>query len=285
MKHITRKVNLPRNVLLAALPRKEYIDLFPSLEQVSLHENQVLYEAGRPMKYAYFPEQSLISLFATLSDGKRFEIAVIVNRGFLGVSLALASRISTQLAIVQIAGSAVPMEAKAFRAAFKRGGAFQQIVLSYIKYHLLTVSQAAICNYFHQLRTRFARSLLTIHDQVGSVEFLLRPESLSRMLGVTRSEVANTVALFRRKGLIEYKQGKIKILDRKRLELIACECYRTIEATIPAKAAEHIDGDWISRRHRRRGFPALQALRINKPGLAGTPLEMPLLESQFPLVH
>jgi hypothetical protein len=50
------------NSLLAALPRKYYQRLRAGLEPVTLKFGEVLYEPGDPIRYAYFPNDSLVSL-------------------------------------------------------------------------------------------------------------------------------------------------------------------------------------------------------------------------------
>jgi len=45
------------------------------------------------------------------------------------------------------------------------------------------------------------------------------------MLGTDRSEVTIAAGILRKAGLISYSRGKVKILDRKGLEEVACECY------------------------------------------------------------
>jgi len=48
------------------------------------------------------------------------------------------------------------------------------------------------------------------------------------MLGVRRATVSVTVANFQSAGLITYRHGRVKILDRSGLEAATCECYRAI---------------------------------------------------------
>jgi hypothetical protein len=51
-------------------------------------------------------------------------------------------------------------------------------------------------------------------------------EFISLMLGIRRVGVTTTAAEFKRRGLIDYRRGEIKILDRTRLIKEACSCYR-----------------------------------------------------------
>ena len=58
----TKQSNQPvTNRLLAALPKKEYRQLLPELEPVTLTFGDILYEPGEHLRHVYFPNNSIIS--------------------------------------------------------------------------------------------------------------------------------------------------------------------------------------------------------------------------------
>jgi hypothetical protein len=71
-----------------------------------------------------------------------------------------------------------------------------------------------------------SRWLLVCADRAGREELDLTQEFLSVMLGVRRQSVNVTAGLLQRAGLIAYRRGGIRIVDRAGLEASACECYR-----------------------------------------------------------
>lgn len=49
------------------------------------------------------------------------------------------------------------------------------------------------------------------------------------MLGTDRPSVSLAAADLQRKEIIDYTRGAVRILNRKKLEESACECYRVIQ--------------------------------------------------------
>jgi hypothetical protein len=90
------------------------------------------------------------------------------------------------------------------------------------------VSQSAVCNRFHTTEARLSRWLLVTRDRVGSDSFLLTQEFIAHMLGTPRTVVTVAANKLQDAGLIRYKRGHITILDPRRLEAAACECYGVV---------------------------------------------------------
>jgi Mn-dependent DtxR family transcriptional regulator len=54
-------------------------------------------------------------------------------------------------------------------------------------------------------------------------------ELIASMLGVRREGVTEAAGQLQQAGLIQYRRGHIKVLDRRRLEQRACECYAVVK--------------------------------------------------------
>lgn len=76
---------------------------------------------------------------------------------------------------------------------------------------------------------RCARWLLMTHDRVRADSFPLTQEFLGQMLAVRRASVNEVASELQEQGLIRYHRGVIEIVDRERLEELACECYQIIK--------------------------------------------------------
>lgn len=158
------------------------------------------------------------------------EVATIGNEGVVGLSAYLGDGRSSMEVFVQIPGEAVRMEAGVFRHELRSESAFLGIILRYAQAFLSQVSQSAACNRVHPINERCARWLLMSHDRVFGDEILLTQEFLAEMLGVRRAGVSRAVGLLKRRKVIDYRRGKIRVLDRLELERAACECYAFIRS-------------------------------------------------------
>jgi CRP-like cAMP-binding protein len=219
-----------RNHLLAVLPDEEYGRLLPHLESVPLPFMGVLYEGGETIKHVYFPDDGLISLLIVMDDETVREIGVIGNEGMLGIAVALGMKTATTRALIQLPGSAMRMKTDALRDELERGGALPNVLRRYSHALFTQVSQSAACVSAHVVDKRLSRWLLMTHDHAPGDEFEMKHEFLAMMLGVTRSVVTRAAGLLQMEKMIRYTRGRVTVLDRRRLEATACECYGVVKA-------------------------------------------------------
>jgi CRP-like cAMP-binding protein len=127
--------------------------------------------------------------------------------------------------MVQSPGTALRMDAQAFRDELERIPAFRTLLLRYAQVHHGQVARTAACNGRHHTDQRLARWLLMAHDRSQVDEFPMTHEFLSMMLGVRRAGITVAAGQLQRAGFIHYERGCIEIADRPGLESVACECY------------------------------------------------------------
>jgi CRP-like cAMP-binding protein len=222
------------NRLLATLTTKEYKRLLPKLKTVSLVLGEVLYEPGAVIKYVYFPNDSIISLIAKLSETSLLEVGMVGNEGMAGLAVFMGVNSSSTRALVQGAGTAMRMSSAAVRTEASQLGNFHHLLHRYSHSLLTQVSQSSACNRFHFVDARLARWLLMTKDRLGVEEFPLTQEFLSNMLGVRREGVSKAAGALQSGKLIRYSRGVITILNRRGLEAKSCKCYAIIKAETDA---------------------------------------------------
>lgn len=227
----TKKRNsLTENRLLAALSPKEFQELAPDLERVSLALTQVLYKPGDVIRYVYFPLDSLVSLLSAVDKRSTLEVGVVGNEGMTGIGIFLGVKTSRFQAVVQGAGLALRMNTSDLRRHSENNYRLKSLLQLYAHALLTHVSQSAACNRFHLVEARLARWLLATRDRLGKDEFQMTQDFLSNMLGVRREVVNKAAGNLQKRGLITYVRGILTILDNAELEAASCSCYEQIRA-------------------------------------------------------
>ncbi|OLE98124.1 MAG: hypothetical protein AUG75_00150, partial [Cyanobacteria bacterium 13_1_20CM_4_61_6] len=233
-RHILPKVTNPTgnlgNRILSSLPIQDYDRIASHLERIDLGSMEVLYDAQQPLEYVYFPESAIVSLLSVVTDGKAMETAMVGSEGMVGLPVFHGVAMPNERALVQTDGSAMRMRASAFVAAVEGCGDLQRLVHRFAEARTTLTSQSSACDRTHSVVQRCARWLLLTHDRAQSDEFGVTHQFLSQMLGVRRSSVTVAAESLRTAGAIEYTRGRVRVIDRERLEALSCECYPLIRA-------------------------------------------------------
>jgi len=216
-----------QNRLLEELPDSSFKRVRAECERVDLAMGDVLSEPGERIRYVYFPTESMISLVARAATNATLEAWLVGNEGMVGLPLLHRVRSKPLQVLVQRSGEALRMEAKTFMRMADTQRPLRRALGKYACSRLAQSAQNAICVSAHQIEARLARRLLMMQDRSHSDQFHATQESLASMLGVRRSSVTLLAILFQQKKLIKYNRGTLSILDRRRLEALACECYRS----------------------------------------------------------
>jgi CRP-like cAMP-binding protein len=218
-----------QNHILDALPPAERERLFPHLKLVTLPLGSVLYESGDAQRHIYFPITAIVSLLYVLKDGASAEIAVVGNDGAIGIALFMGGATTTNRAIVQSAGTAYRMTRRRLKQEFDRHGEMLHILLRYTQALITQMAQTAVCNRHHSVDQQLCRWLLLSLDRLDSNKLTMTQELIANMLGVRREGVTEAAGKLQKVGVIEYRRGKITVLDRPQLEALSCECYEVVK--------------------------------------------------------
>jgi len=210
------------------LSRKEYARIAPDLQHVTLKADEVLYEPGGTMQWAYFPDTAGVSILSQTEDGASIEVSLVGSEGVIGIPIVLRALKFPYRVVVQEGGTAWRVKADVLRKEFDRCRQLHDLLLHYVHTLIVQLAQSSACNQFHTTRQRLSRWLLASQDLRGSSELRSTQEFLSQMLGVNRGSANQAAGSLQRAGLIRYRRGRITILSRSGLEAAACECYRII---------------------------------------------------------
>jgi len=232
----------PLNRLLAELSLEEQRKLLEKTEVVSLAQGQILHDHNETPRFIYFPMTAVVSLRNVMDSGASIEVVAVGAEGIVGIRSCLDTDPPFGQAVTQVPGDALRMSAYAFKEEVGHNAALCGLLGRYISSLLAQVFQLAACNGLHSTEQRYARWLLGMQDRVKGSDVPVTQELLADMLGVRRQSVSHVAGTLQKSAAIRYRRGKIKILNRKVLEAISCECYRRIHEEIVRFGGSGTDG-------------------------------------------
>jgi CRP-like cAMP-binding protein len=218
-----------QNHLLAALPHEQWERWRQHLEYIDMRLGDVLYEPGATLTHVYFPITAIVSLLYVMKNGESAEIAVVGSEGVVGVPLFMGGGSTSSRALVQSAGVAYRLSAQLMKQEFERGGPVLHLLLRYTQALMTQMMQTAACNKHHSLDQQLCRWVLLSLDRLQGTQMLMTEKLIAHMLGVTSSIAKEAALKLRDVGLIDYEEGRIKVLDRNALEKRSCECYQVVK--------------------------------------------------------
>lgn len=218
------------NRLLAALPEKERARLIPQLEILTLFAKETVYETNEEMNYVYFPLDCIVVLISSVESKATVEVGLVGNEGLVGAPILMGAKNSNSQALILTEGKALRLPAAIVKKEAKRSSRMREVILTYANALLAQSAQLAACHRYHTPQARLARVLLMIDDRLHTSELRITQDLLAHLLGTRRATVTQAANQLQDNKLIEYLRGRIRILDRKELEKVACSCYAIITA-------------------------------------------------------
>lgn len=218
-----------QNHLLRSLPIEACNQILPYLQEVPLVLGQVLYESGETLSNVYFPTDSIVSLLYVMESGASAEISVVGNEGVVGISLFMGGESTPSRAVVQSAGYAYRLPAQRMKDAFSNNYDTRHLLLRYTQSLITQMAQTAVCNRHHSIDQQLCRWLLLSLDRLPGSNLTMTQELIANMLGVRREGVTDAAGKLQKLGVIKYHRGTISVLDREKLEALACECYAVVK--------------------------------------------------------
>ncbi|MCC5868574.1 MAG: Crp/Fnr family transcriptional regulator [Gammaproteobacteria bacterium] len=200
------------------------------LTRVDLPAGAVLEQTQRGETYTYFPNNALISLLCVIENGKAAEIGMVGSEGMVGIEGLTGGRNPYVQVKVQCAGTAFRLPTGLLRDEFNRHDDVRWPILRYMQSMIAQIGQAVICARHHSIEQQLCRKLLMSSDRLRSNTLTLTQGTIAEVLGVRREGVTAAAGALKHRGVIEYRRGHIRILDRAGLEARSCECYEVINS-------------------------------------------------------
>ncbi len=219
-----------RNRLLRALSSEGLELLQPFLEPVTLNVGDVLVEPNAPIKYVHFIEQGIGSVVAISQGDRRVEVANLGREGLSGTPIIHGLNCTPHLTFVQVAGSALRIQAEDLQAAMDASLSLRTLLLHYMHTVMIQMAHTALANGRFTINQRLARWILMCHDRLDRDDVPLTHEFLALMLGVRRAGVTEALHILEGEHMIKAARGHITVRDRTKLEELAGDSYGVPEA-------------------------------------------------------
>jgi len=230
--------NAISNKILLRLSDKECSNVFSKMEPVRLEIRQVIHEAGEALTSGYFVNTGLISMLAVQPDGKSIEVGLIGNEGFTALPLLVGYRTSPTRLITHGDGTAYRCDARVLKEVVWQCPQLELELRRFGHRLAMQTAQIAACNVLHNVEERLARWILMSQDRILSDTLPLTQEFMAQMLGTRRASVSVAAGILQKAGFISYNRGSVTIVNRKKLEDAACDCYGIVKRQIESWEAE-----------------------------------------------
>jgi CRP-like cAMP-binding protein len=217
------------NKVLLATPDNEYELLRADLTYVDLPHHLSLHEPTQKIEFVYFPNQGMVSQVVVTKDGRTVEVGVVGNEGYVGAGLAVGLSRSSVREVIQIAGDGFRMMGNALERILRSAPQLQTILSRHSGLQAMQVAQTAACNRLHDIQQRLSRWLLMTQDRVNLGLLPITHDFIATMMGTDRSTVSMAASVLQKKGIIDYARGAVKVINRRKLQNSACECYEVIQ--------------------------------------------------------
>ncbi|HEY8032392.1 MAG TPA: Crp/Fnr family transcriptional regulator [Methylocella sp.] len=204
------------------------------LRSIDVRTGSVLCWADHAIDHAFFPDGAILSVLTVLADGSAIETAKIGREGAFGLFEAMYTHTSFNQCVVLLGGRLLRCPFGVLRFLLENNSEIRSLYICYTEALHAQSQQVAACSTLHSVRERLCRWLLTLHDRNDGQEFAITHEYVAHILGINRKSVTLTAQAMQNDGLISYHRGRMRILDRRRLERASCECYVTIERNFEA---------------------------------------------------
>ncbi|HEV7426232.1 MAG TPA: Crp/Fnr family transcriptional regulator [Thermoanaerobaculia bacterium] len=218
---------LRQNLLLNALPDASFEALAGHFKVLEQPVSKRLFEQDSRTD-VYFPLTAVISLIRNLQDGESLEVSMIGAEGLAGINAVLGVEGNPVEGLIQGGGLVVSIGGKELRKQMDADPALRKILHAFVYTTVAHVSQLACCNRLHVVEQRLAHWLLLLQDRSGSDEMPMTQEFLGRMLSTRRAGINAAMQALELAGTIQHERGRVRVIDRVKLEQASCECYQSM---------------------------------------------------------
>ena len=209
------------NSLIPQLLAADQTELLSHCEEIAIEIGSVLLNRLTGERFAYFLRSSSVAMVVRDTCGRGLALGLIGPEGAVGLQLGLGMGSGVMTYQVQSSGLAWRIQARVLKQLVQNR---PTLLLAFAKY-LCVVSQEvatmATAAQSQDIRARLAYWIVLSQERSGPSPLLLTQNYLADMLGVRRASVTLAAMELKARGLLEYRRGKVFVLDPKGREKMA----------------------------------------------------------------
>lgn len=229
------------NGVLGSLSQPDLALLARYLHVVTLQPGAVLQHQDHPLDYVFFPHEGLVCLLATTPEGGTIEAASVGRAGAVCPLHKSDLHDGFLTAVAQATMRVSRIAAAHLQAAQAELESLDHALRACREALLLQLRQNLVCGGLHAVEQRLSRWLLEAADRLESdiVPIPATQEQVGQRLGVRRTTVTLLASKLQDARAIRWGRSRVEILDRARLESMACSCYAALRARVsPLRPAD-----------------------------------------------
>jgi CRP-like cAMP-binding protein len=224
-------LNPTKNLMIKQFDAEKYDKLLQSFQLVCLEAGQLIFRPHEIIQFVFFPVSAIIAMQIDILDGSSADIVLIGKEGMVG-SGVMGGNQNFSRARVKFAGFAYKLPLSVFQSELALDSAFLKIWMATTRQMILQIAMPTVCSSKHSNEQQIIRWIMNTLDKTQGQTLQITHQEIADTLGIRRESVTLTAGKLSHEGLIEVTRGQLQILDRPKLEIRACECYRVMH---PAK--------------------------------------------------
>jgi CRP-like cAMP-binding protein len=207
-------LNLLHNGLVAQLPPADQGLLLRRCEPVEIKAGEVLSGPGETQGHVHFlMGGASVALVVRNGGGSGLAVGLAGREGAVGLQFALGLGSGHFTLLVQSSGTAFRAEGAALHRLSNRRLGMLRAFAGYLWGLSQDVAELAASAQVQDIRARLARWILLSQARTDQPELHLTHAHLADMLGVRRAGVTLAARELKERGLVDYRRGRIQILD------------------------------------------------------------------------
>lgn len=210
------------NGLVAQLPPTDQGLLLRRCEPVELKAGEILSAPGAASGHVYFLlSGTSVALVVRNGGGSGLAVGLAGREGAVGLQFALGLGAGHFTLLVQSSGAAFRADGAVLQRLSDRRLGMLRTFAGYLWVFSQEVAELAAAAQVQDIQARLARWILLSQVRTHQTELQLTHAHLADMLGVRRAGVTLAARNLKDRGLVDYRRGRIQILNLEGLATVA----------------------------------------------------------------